>query len=814
MTGGKKLILLIVFMGLIALISLAVFSACDNRKAVNPKLDINQTVQLNLTPDRLVIRSTDKPDTVRMNLRVRDSDGNGIDSVEVIINRVPSVGTIVPPGLTYSGGFTTAMFVTDPGGLEDSIITFIATSGTASDTVDLEVGISLATVTMTLLPANLVVHSLNKPDTAKIDIRVRDGDGNGIDSVEIELSRSPEMGTIVPPEFTMYGGYTNALYITDPGSIEQDMQVTLTARSGSAVDTDVLNLLVSLQGEIDTMNISLGKHTLVANAEDNTNIYVSVLDTTGVPIGDGTVVSMENWGAGIGGSFDSNYVHTTNGIAIFTLTAPPFIDTTAIIDTDSLRAWGISESGDTSYAKSAITYIPDEPYRLEIVTVPYEMVAGSGENQEIEVRVFDAHGSFVRNGTQVRFKNDLITSDITSLTTTLGGYATGVYTVGTEAVLDIIRAFITTPGSTDTLWSNPVPLDIRSSSPTNISITTDNATIPVGGNPTMIFATMQDENGNPLSDGWEIIFQVTAGPDFPDISPKAPSFNYVASDDSACFETNEFTNVNGVASVTIFSGTQAGTVRIKVISVDNYSIFKEKPLITIQSGPPAVISIMPSNVAIVFGEAIATGITAAVWDQYTNPVEPLTAVHFEILPDTIAFIDGAAYTGGWIDTTTGEVVGTVGLASTWLAYSCLNTFDTVRVVASSGDMEDTSAAVVLALYQGTIAVDVQPGVIYLSPTHPDSVDYADVEAQLLDGLGCPIENGVINFTVENCGQISGPYSDTTDIQGYAYTVFKITYRQLIPDPDRPPHCEAKIKARLRGYPEIIGEVDCYCNANN
>jgi len=814
MTGGKKLVLLIGILSLITLISLAVFSACDNRKAINANLDINQTVRLSLSPENLTIHSIEDPDTVDLIIRVRDSDGNGITDVEVTINRVPAVGTIVSPAMTDSSGYIKGWFITDPGGLEDSIVTFIASSGTAADTSVLNVAVSLPTVTMTLLPANLEIHSLNKPDTAMIDIRVRDENGTGIDSVEVELSRSPEIGTIVPPHVTQEGGYTSALYITDPG-IEQDMQVTLTASSGSAFDSDILNIIVSLQGEIKSMNISLGTHTLVANGEDNTKIYVAVLDTTDAPIVDGTVVFMLNGGASISGTLDSGYVHTSNGIAVFTLTAPPFIDTSSIIDVDSLNSWGESVSGTIVHAPSAaITYVPDVANLLEIVTIPSLMVAGSGQYQEIDVRVTDSHGSFVRDGTQVRFMNQLMTSDITSLTTTENGYATGIYTVGTEAGLDVIKAFITFPGSADTLWSNSVPLNIASSTPTNIDITTDDPTIPVGGNPTLIYATMQDENGNPLSDGYEIIFRITAGPSL-DIEPDAPSFNYVASYDSACFETNEFTNVNGVASVTIFSGTKAGTVRIKVISVDNYSIFKEKPIITIQSGPPAVISIMPSNVATIYGEAIVTGITAAVWDQYTNPVEPLTAVHFEVMPDTIAFIDGAAYTGGWVDTATGDIVGTVGMASTWMAYSCLNTFDTVRVVASSGDMEDTSEAIVLALYEGTIAVDVQPGVIYLNATGPDSVDYADVEAQLLDGLGCAISNGVINFTVENCGTISGPYSDTTDAQGYAYTIFKITYSQLIPDPDiGSPHCTAKIKARLRGYPEIIGEVDCFCNANN
>jgi hypothetical protein len=148
-----------------------------------------------------------------------------------------------------------------------------------------------------------------------------------------------------------------------------------------------------------------------------------------------------------------------------------------------------------------------------------------------------------------------------------------------------------------------------------------------------------------------------------------------------------------------------------------------------------------------------------------------------------------------------------------MAYSCYRTFDTVRVIASSGDMEDTSQAIVLAMYEGTIAVAVTPGVLYVEQNPPNNVGYADVEAQLTDGLGCPIENGVINFNAQVCGEISGPYTDTTGVQGFAYTEFRVYYSQLEPDPDTGiPECIAKVVASLRGYPDVVGEADVHCRA--
>ena len=807
MPARKKIIYLMMAIGLAIILSLAILTACDNRKAINPKLNINPKVTMSLAPNNLIIHSLNKPDTVEIDVRVRDTDGSGLDSVDVFIYRSPEVGTIVPPKQTERGGFTNALFITDPGTSDNSVITFIAVSGTGADTSMLEITISLATISMTLLPPQLVIHSQSKPDTVSIDIRVRDGDGNGIDSAKVELMRTPTVGTIVSPAATSLGGYTKALFVTDVGATE-DMEVIFTATSSSAIDVDTLHMLISLQGEIDTMNISLGKATLTANGEDFTNIYVSVIDTTGAPISDGTVIFMENFGAGISGTIDSTYKFTQNGLATFKLTAPPQIDPSVIIDVDSLHAWGESVSGAISNTYKTINYVPDEPDELRILTIPVDMVAGSGETQDFLVSVKDAHGSYVLDGTQVRFKNNLTTSSITPLTTTENGLATAVYTVGTQALPDQVLAFYNKSGSIDTLWSNPIPIDIRSSEPTNIALSTTDPNIEVGGIATIVKATMQDENSNPLSDGFPIRFEITAAPGLG--TEEGPSFSFVPSADTVSLVEVQETNVNGQASITLFSGTRAGTVRIKATSETNESIFKERPLITMQSGPPAEIEIGPSNLANNVGEAIFTGITAQVWDRYDNPVEPKTAVYFTLTTDTSAYIEGFALTGGYPDPEdTTQIIGIRGQANTWMSYTCYHTFDTVRVVSSSGDMADTSEAIVLAIYSGALSVGANPGVLYCEFGNADTVQYSNVEALLQDGLGCPIKNGIVTFTATGCGSITGQSIDTTGVDGYAYARFKILYRQIPQDPP-PPGCNAKVKAVLRGYPDVQGETDIYC----
>ena len=910
MSPGKKLIYAIGITGLAVVMLITLFTACDDRSAVNPKVSTNSKVTITLSQSNVVVHSLTEPDTVAIELRVRDAEGTGLDSVQVSLFRAPEIGTISPPGLTSSGGFTTAYFITDPGSVPDTTMTFIAKSGNSADTATMRISYSPASVIMTLSPPVLTVHSAtspdsakinivvrdengngiseerveltrypqvgtmvdpletvengstsswfitdigssgedtlitfiasssagvdtatliidyafpivsmnlippelivkskDKPDTVEINIRVRDANGIGIDSVQVNLSRKPDsLGTIVAPALTADGGFASAKYITDTG-FEEAYDVIITATANTMVDVDTLSVKFSLQGEIDTINVSLEKTTLIADGVDKANIYISVLDTTGVPL-EGAKVYIENYGATIPGVLDSVSATTYNGFAIVSIKAPPLIDSMAVVDADTIHVFSQSQSNIIKHTYVPIYYVPGEPNTLLITTIPVPMIAGSGDAQNISVRVTDAQGSLVRDGTQIRFRKNLQASDITPITTTSHGYATAVYTVGTESGLDEVTAFYTKPGTIDTTLSEPMSIEIASSAPTNIALKALNPTIAVGGLSTIVQATMQDENGNPLSDGWEIEFEIVQAPSMS--GPGCPSFRYASTEGDSLLLTTEVTNVNGIAAVSLFSGTISGTVTIKVTAAYDENIFKQKNLITIESGPPYEIQIEASNLAEVVGEEIKTGITASVWDMYTNPVEPLTAVHFMVIPDTVCFINGAAYTGGYPNPDDPEdTIGVKGLASTWMYYGSYDTFDTVRVRAESGGMVDTSGPLILAIYSALLSIDPIPGVLYCQ-TSGDTAT-SQIVALLQDGLFIPISKGIILFTNSGCGYISGQIQDTTGEDGYAGTWFTIKYDQIPQIPPNPPQCVATVTAKLRGYPDIEGEcsINCY-----
>ena len=324
--------------------------------------------------------------------------------------------------------------------------------------------------------------------------------------------------------------------------------------------------------------------------------------------------------------------------------------------------------------------------------------------------------------------------------------------------------------------------------PAFIDLVSDDSVITVGGEFTTVHAIATDEQGSPVGEGYIIRLEITAAPA---MDSSGPSFEHVPFD-SVTHVVEKTTDFNGQASVVLFSGTRAGTVRIKATWVDDETVFREEPLIQLIAGPPAHIAIGPSNVPEPDGDSLIIGLVAIIWDEYTNPVTPDSPIQFEAIPDSIVtIIEDTSFT--WA----------------WLCYTCEHVFDTVRIIASLEDLACTSGAMVLPLWDGQIYAWAFPDLIYIR--EPETCDTAEITAQLTDGLGCLIHNAVVIFINRVCGDLVGQTIDTTDINGYAYAQFQICYEQIPVEPSHyPSYCMARIVAKLRGYPDVEGECEIYC----
>ncbi len=566
---------------------------------------------------------------------------------------------------------------------------------------------------------------------------------------------------------------------------------------------------------IAVITVSLQTQTVIANGQDSSTIFIFVQDSSGGSIADGTSVFLENTGTG---SLSHFQVETTNGQARTAIRAPANIESGPKVD--SIFVWGNSSDTTIVADTAVVTYVPDVVYELVIIRPDstVTLVAGSNASDTVQVFAKDANGNPVANGTQISFVNEIPSSTIVPQEAqTVDGIATAVYLVGTETGNDNVKAFVPDPGEpTDTIWSvRPAVFRIISSEATTLVLSSSEDHIAVGGASCQIIATLQDANGNPLSEGYFVAFEIVTASGSPTAPDEWPSFD---TEWGVYFDTVE-TDIIGQAIVQIYSGTEAGPVSIEACTIplppDSLFVCDERSLITISSGPPAFVSVSPAPVAEAsnpnYPERFVQ-VGAGVWDEFTNPVQYGTAVHFSLIPNYIAEVEGNSFTGGAKPYHPDSVDG---WAFSRIIYGCYETLASLQVVATSGgedreQVADTSAEFKLPIYNPSVFLSANPGNLRCAGPGDNECDQSSITALLTDGGGCAIQYGTVNFSALVAGSIIGPTEVITDENGIAETTYEICGDEIPTPPDGIPRIETKVRAVLFGYSEIEAEVDLVC----
>ena len=232
-------------------------------------------------------------------------------------------------------------------------------------------------------------------------------------------------------------------------------------------------------------------------------------------------------------------------------------------------------------------------------------------------------------------------------------------------------------------------------------------------------------------------------------------------------DTSVYT-VNGIATVSVNSGTAPGTVRVEV-SVDcdedgDYEINANAVPVIIASGAPYYIEpeYDPNSTTPIGGGFYKTQCAAIVYDKWYNPVEDSTYVYWSIdpiAPDTLidAFVEGISFTGN--ENLDGD--SNKGVAYSTIVYSTDAIGDFGRVKATTfgadGPDEDTIADSVTALINedvGDAALFFLPGELSLTanatyhdfslPNPTEEVEIT-ITAILIDFYGNPVVDAPISF---------------------------------------------------------------------
>ena len=244
-------------------------------------------------------------------------------------------------------------------------------------------------------------------------------------------------------------------------------------------------------------------------------------------------------------------------------------------------------------------------------------------------------------------------------------------------------------------------------------------------------------------------------------------------------DTSVYT-VNGIATVSVNSGTAPGTVRIEVgVDCDQdgeYEINANAVPVIIASGAPYHIEpeYDPNSTEPIGGGFYKTQCAAIVYDRWYNPVEDSTYVYWTIdpiPPDTIidAFVEGISFTAN--ENLDGDVNSGVAYSTIVYSTDAIGDFGRVRATTygTDGPDEDTEADSVTALINegvGDAAMFFLPGQLTLTanatyydfslPAPTDEVTIT-ITAILIDFYGNPVVDAPISFVgtgVESWGEVA------------------------------------------------------------
>ena len=405
------------------------------------------------------------------------------------------------------------------------------------------------------------------------------------------------------------------------------------------------------------------------------------------------------------------------------------------------------------------------PYNLFVTTDTDVIALDGGETvANIVTRLLNKLGNPVGNA-QINYEATLGFINAIGLTDTVGT-DTAIFTdLGNPEDVGVsdISATFSHPGFSSTLIQDSLQVYIEDPSFQTCAFMEIPASIPGdivvrdggGLESTFIKAEVYDDNGTLINTPTPVVF--TIEPLVGDAYLETPGQT------SATIYT-----VNGVATVSINSGSEPGPVRI-VATCDcdqdgsNDLTVIDVP-VTIASGQPHRIEAEydPNSTEAVGGGFYRTECAALVSDIHGNPVEDTTYVYWDIAPlppDTTidAVVEGVSFTNNE-GVQSGEA--TVGMARSFIIYStdAIGDIGKVRATTATGDLDGDGESDFLSSYinegEGDATLFFLPGAVTLTsnatyhdfsiPFPTDSVDIT-VTAIVIDYYGNPVVGAPVSF---------------------------------------------------------------------
>jgi hypothetical protein len=130
MNTRGKMVMAMLAVATLSLMAMILFTACDNRNAVDTTASNNRNVSdiaMYFDPPTVVVHKMNAIDTINIGILITDDKGRGMDSLTIELRRTPNVGVISTINATQIVGLYEAIYITSPG--DTGTVIFTATAG-------------------------------------------------------------------------------------------------------------------------------------------------------------------------------------------------------------------------------------------------------------------------------------------------------------------------------------------------------------------------------------------------------------------------------------------------------------------------------------------------------------------------------------------------------------------------------------------------------------------------------------------------------------------------------------------------------------
>ncbi|MBI3948176.1 MAG: M6 family metalloprotease domain-containing protein [Armatimonadetes bacterium] len=483
-------------------------------------------------------------------------------------------GTVTVGGkatVTYTAGTTvgSAKVTATAGGVSGDVVLTLTPGASANVAVS---------ATVTQLPAD-------GASTSTLTAVVTDARGNKVADGTV-VGFAVDRGAVSPAAAPTSGGQASVTFTA--GRVSGPVNITATA--GSATGTLKIWLI---PGPPASISVVPAQTSATADGASTVSITATVLDASGGPVADGTVVSLSVNNGGITPS-----AATADGKVTVTYTAGTTVGTVTVTATAGAAS-----------GTATLSLLPGAPGSLTLTAAQATLVADGASATVVTATVKDANGNLVADGTTVTFATD--SGSITPGASTTAGQATATYTSSKTA--GTARVTAAADGQT-----KMVNIALVAGAPAKIEVAASRSELVAdGAASTVVTATVKDANGNAAA-GATVTFQA----------------------DSGSIPASATADASGAVSVTLTAPTRTGTGTITAASGGAQAMLQ----VVYVPGAAANVALATSA-----GEVLANGagtlqVTATVTDANGNNVADGTTVIFSA--GTGSVVSPGATTGG------------------------------------------------------------------------------------------------------------------------------------------------------------------------